>query len=251
MQLDMGVQIMNSPDVDKERLQELHDYLGDHVNYIYDTGMDIVEYRYCRGYVLWNIPCLDVGILKRMKALDNLNNHHEHFQKLMNERNFKGLFNSIDRVIAMKAYIHLFEDIPDEDKYSIFRKIYVNKEYNFDDLSLEFFESILSYRQYCEEWKRDMEFLRSKVKEDVIWIYRGEGTESTPSDYAFSWSLSQNVAKFFARRFSGGGTVLEGTLELKDVCDYIHSNNEEEILVIPGSVQNIEEIAVYKSTRNT
>ena len=83
---------------------------------------------------------------------------------------------------------------------------------------------------------------RKKLKgfPDVIPVYRGEGSESTPYTKAFSWTTEINTAYFFASRLGGERSrVVNGFVKKEDVLEYLADRNESEIIVFPDKVQDI------------
>ncbi|MEC0385646.1 hypothetical protein P8813_21565 [Bacillus velezensis] len=84
--------------------------------------------------------------------------------------------------------------------------------------------------------------LPSNVGSEVLTIYRGQGSKSTHYDEALSWTLSEEVAHFFANRFSDNGAVYRGKVKRENVKGYIE--REEEVLVFPESVFDIEKVQV-------
>lgn len=76
---------------------------------------------------------------------------------------------------------------------------------------------------------------------DLITVYRGEGDESTPYEQALSWSTNITAAYFFAAwRTPKHARLLKGTVRKEDALAYITDRNESELLVIPGTVQDVE-----------
>jgi len=76
----------------------------------------------------------------------------------------------------------------------------------------------------------------------MLTIYRGEGDLSTPIEDAMSWTLSKEVAMFFAKRFSSKGTCYKAKVYLQDIYDYLPERNEQEILVDFCSLENIKKL---------
>lgn len=90
-------------------------------------------------------------------------------------------------------------------------------------------------------------------KDGFITILRGQGSESTHSKKAMSWTTDMKTAKFFAYRFDNDGYVVKGKVHIDDVIfiydeeygeDYedYKGDPEKEILVVPGSVIDIKRI---------
>jgi len=74
-----------------------------------------------------------------------------------------------------------------------------------------------------------------KLNPDVtLTIYRGENVDSAKGDDAFSWTLDKKTAKFFADRFSkGSGRIIEKTIKVEEVIDYLDDRGESEVILFP------------------
>lgn len=69
-------------------------------------------------------------------------------------------------------------------------------------------------------------------------LYRGG---LRPTRYAISWTLSQEKAQWFARRFSTVGRVWTATLDDKArALGYFTGRNEQEVVVAPSSLSHVE-----------
>lgn len=81
---------------------------------------------------------------------------------------------------------------------------------------------------------------------DVLEVYRGEGSESTPVEAACSWTLDIRKAYFFASwRGSSGASVLTGRVEKSDIIEYVDDKGESEIIVLPGTVTDVTRTVCY------
>ncbi|MCM2535157.1 hypothetical protein NDK43_25945 [Neobacillus pocheonensis] len=154
---------------------------------------------------------------------------------------FAGVFQLLDKRLKMDVLKVFFQDIPIPERYGIFRIIYADMEYNFINIDQNFLIQCLHDRFKSVEHKKAIQQLKQTIHSDIITIYRGEGRESSPSDEAYSWTLSETVADYFANRFKPKGKVYEAKVRVEDVIDYITHRDEEEILVTPSCVRDVKE----------
>lgn len=72
---------------------------------------------------------------------------------------------------------------------------------------------------------------------DVITVYRGMGSASTPLERAYSWLRSQRVACFFATRFCGESYQMASAKVRKaDIVECYDEHGEREIIALPDAV---------------
>lgn len=72
---------------------------------------------------------------------------------------------------------------------------------------------------------------------EEITIYRGEGSASTPSDKAFSWTTSKKVALHFAVFYTGSQyRVITAKIKKADVVERFIERSEEELILLPSTV---------------
>ncbi|KRT87042.1 MULTISPECIES: hypothetical protein [Bacillus] len=158
----------------------------------------------------------------------------DYCKKLLNDRDFGRLLSINDKVIGFHLFELHYKKIPVDERKALFIDIYSRSEYGFSDLDKEMVEEVLRLPTPKEF------MLPPALDQAILTVYRGQGLKSTSYDEAFSWTLSEEVARFFANRFSGNGTVFKGKVKREDVVGYVE--REEEILVFPGSVFDIERI---------
>ena len=73
---------------------------------------------------------------------------------------------------------------------------------------------------------------------------RGEGDKSTSYTEAYSWTISKEIADFFAHRFDSDGIIYKAKVRQQDILDYINDRNEQEILVFPENVYEVKEYLI-------
>lgn len=73
---------------------------------------------------------------------------------------------------------------------------------------------------------------------DTITVYRGEGSQSTSTEQAISWTTDVNIAYRFAswRETDGSGRVITGTVKKSDVLEMLTDRNEAELLIFGTNV---------------
>ena len=128
--------------------------------------------------------------------------------------------------------------------YSIFFDAYITSDYGFRSISTEMFETIIASKpeDAKEKTKRQVEALP-----DLVTVYRGGNTNSTPFEQAWSWSPDINTANFFAaRRGNGPGYVAKGVVRKEAIIEaFLDDTSEPELIIRPGDVE-IQEVSVLK-----
>lgn len=78
---------------------------------------------------------------------------------------------------------------------------------------------------------------------DDITVYRGEGSKSTKTEQAISWTTDINIAYRFAswRETDGSGRIITGVVKKGDVKEALNDRNESELLIFGDDV-SIESI---------
>lgn len=74
----------------------------------------------------------------------------------------------------------------------------------------------------------------------VVMIYRGVGSEKYRD--GISWTLDKSKAEWFATRFTDDGIIYSAKVKSKDILYYISERGEEEIIVDPKKLMQIERI---------
>ena len=121
--------------------------------------------------------------------------------------------------------------------YSSFIELYMHNEYNFSQLSRDKLNKI--FQQTHD--RIGQKFIDSLS--DVVTIYRGEGDKSTPVDKALSWTLSKEVAMFFACKNSNtGASIYTAQIKREAILDYLDDRNENEILAFPEDVKILNKV---------
>ncbi|MBD5589371.1 hypothetical protein [Clostridium botulinum] len=198
----------------------------------YKVEGKLYKYCYLKGTVLIEIYDTSEEYFINFKVREQMKQREEIHKKCIENKEYIRLFCLIDKPYRLLFYEELFNDIPDEQKYKVFKNIYTSSEYGFNNLSREFLEEIFEYNEVDKNW----------FNEDVVAIYRGEGSLSTSYNEAYSWTIDTDVAIWFAKRFNDNGKVYKGYIKQDHILDYLADRNEKEVLVFPEDVFNVEQI---------
>lgn len=74
----------------------------------------------------------------------------------------------------------------------------------------------------------------------VVPIFRGVGSEKYRN--GISWTLAKSKAEWFATRFTDNGIVYSAKVKSKDILYYISERDEEEIIVDPKKLMQVERV---------
>ena len=122
--------------------------------------------------------------------------------------------------------------------YDLFIGFYTDSDYGFSNIDKDTINTIISSKTPNEKRSTTMKL---KKYPDTLTIYRGGNSASTDYTQAYSWTLDENTANFFAiRRGKGPAYIVKGEVSKKDVIEFIDGRNEEEILVDPSKVKVVE-----------
>ena len=75
--------------------------------------------------------------------------------------------------------------------------------------------------------------------EETITIYRGVTPSNAKNVRALSWTLDEEKAEWFAKRFGEEGNVYSAEIDKKDVYAYFGDRGESEVIVNPKGLRNI------------
>jgi len=210
---------------------ELMKYYGLDINDFYETKDKLYPYCYFKDFILIEIFDMSKKFFNDFRIVEMIKQRNELMHKFLLNKQYEKIFTFIDKPLRFMFYESLFDKIPDDQKYSIFKFVYTSSEYGFNQLSRDLLDKIFKYNTAPKEWFR----------KNVITIYRGEGDKSTSYTEACSWTISKEIADFFAHRFDSDGIIYKAKVRQQDILDYINDRNEQEILVFPENVYDVEE----------
>jgi hypothetical protein len=199
------------------------------INKFYEVDGKLYPYCYMDNTVYIEIFQISKDSFEFMHVKERINQVTKEHQECIKNKNFSKLFMLIDKPFRFEWYQKLFNDIPENQRYPIFKRIYSSSEYGFNNLDKDFVKDIFKNNTI------DKDLFES----DIITIYRGEAGKSTPYTKAYSWTTDLEVAKWFANRFDADGIVYQGKVKVNYILDY-NDNNESEVLVLSENVFDIK-----------
>jgi len=200
------------------------------INKFYQVEGKLHPYCYVGGTVYIEIYEISKQSFEAFQIKKRIEQTTQAHKKCFEENDYSYLFILIDKPLRFEWYKKLFDKIPDDQKYEVFIDIYSSSEYGFRNLD----------RTLVEEIFKDHTTDKELFDTDVIPIYRGEDSKSTPYKKAYSWTTNLETAKWFANRFSKNGKIYKGQVNVKDILDYLEGRSESEVLVFPENVFNVE-----------
>jgi hypothetical protein len=195
---------------------------------------------YYRDFVLIDIPAFNVKTLSAMYIAETIDLETIRLQSCLQKNDYPTFFSIVDPRIAVEAYLQLFHDIPDQDKYRLFWYTFSRSRLKLDDFSADFINSIQKYR--TEELRLPYD------EQGYIPVYRGHISNS-PVSQASSWTLDINTAIYFSRCYQVNGRVFKGKVHKNRVLANLKYRNEKEIICFPGSIEEIEEMKLLSFTQ--
>lgn len=141
------------------------------------------------------------------------------------------------RVSVLSKYIELSS--PGENLYALFLDFYRISDFGFSSLSENGLQKVFAGKS--QKQKQDTEKKLSSLP-DVVTIYRGEGSKSTPYEKSFSWTTSYKAACFFACRIPSleNSRIITAHVSKCDIIEYFPDDEEKEVLVPPAVVKDVK-----------
>lgn len=170
---------------------------------------------------------------------DIVKKRNQYIDDLLNEERYKDIISLCDGQFALLCYELIEHLIPIEDKYKCFMCAYNRADFNFEGASENIdVDAILDYKRLDEN---KINQLKEMCGEDLLTIYRAQGSRSTSLEKAISWTTSLAVAEKFAKyhNLAGDGVIYAAEVCLEDITDYITDRNEEEIIVSNYYLYNV------------
>lgn len=146
------------------------------------------------------------------------------------------------RVSVLSKYIELSNS--GEDLYVLFLDLYRTSDFGFSSLSENGLQKVFTGKS--QKQKQDTEKKLSSLP-DVVTIYRGEGSKSTPYEKSFSWTTSYKAACFFACRIPSleNSRIITAHVSKCDIIEYFPNDEEKEVLVPPAAVKDRKVDTLY------
>lgn len=146
------------------------------------------------------------------------------------------------RVSVLSKYIELSS--PGENLYALFLDFYRTSDFGFSALKEENLQKVFSGKS--QKQKQNTEKKLSSLP-DIVTIYRGEGSKSTPYEKSFSWTTSYKAACFFACRIPSleNSRIITAHINKSDIIEYFPDDEEKEVLVPPAAVKDRKVDTLY------
>lgn len=197
---------------------------------IYNKGLWLVE-----NYLNYDGFYPELAKSMKENEIRILKNYKDKHIKNLDNGGIDLFIFAIPRPLRMVFYQEIYNLIPDEDKYRLFRSIYIDQEFVFGDIPKTFLDEIFKLAP-----KNLPEYVINKQEKDgYLIIHRGGSSKSTPVKKAFSWTLDYDIAKWFATRFTTYGYIHTGKVHLSKIIDYIDDRGEQEVIVRFEDIQGI------------
>lgn len=188
---------------------------------------------------------LNMEMLKMTHADESIARHEKMFNDYLKAKNYESFFSRVDKKILIPTFIDMYDQIPDKTKYDVFTDLYVRSEYGFQTFPIEIIKDCFNKRKLSKDWKKRMSDLKKELElnpDGTVTIYRGSNMESAKADDAFSWTLDEKTAKFFADRFSKGtGRIDQKDINPSEIIDYLQDRGESEVILFPKKFGKINE----------
>lgn len=146
------------------------------------------------------------------------------------------------RVSVLSKYIELSS--PGENLYALFLDFYRTSDFGFSALKEDNLQKVFSGKS--QKQKQDTEKKLSSLP-DIVTIYRGEGSKSTPYEKSFSWTTSYKAACFFACRIPSvdNSRIITAHVNKSDIIEYFSRDEEKEVLISPAAINEVKIDTLY------
>ncbi|MCY8466501.1 hypothetical protein [Bacillus atrophaeus] len=197
--------------------------------------------RYCYWDELYYHPfmSLDTAILNmkmgKYSQAEHINKRITYVHSAYESKQWNEIIKFTDKKVLFHVYKKLRPLIPEEERTNVFLNIHVRSESGYD------IDLVRSVIDGPKDASYDMSNAQMKPKDGYYVIYRGSTPESTPVGEAFSWTLSKEIAEFFAGRFNSNGVVYQAKVHKDKVKAFIN-NKEQEVIAFPEDIIDIKEI---------
>lgn len=147
--------------------------------------------------------------------------------------------------MAIYDFERRYRKIPKEQVFSVWHRIYRRIDYGTNMWPPEVLDYVLSYAPRPAK-------LPDADADGLITIYRGMGELSQPPERAISWSSHPGNALWFAIRSGQEGRVAVARVKPEQIVFYFETfANENEVLVLPGTIQDYRFERMIPATADT
>lgn len=148
------------------------------------------------------------------------------------------------RLDAFREWV-MNNKVKDKDYWELLASIWIDTENYWQnrDTWLEVFGAHRRRQEFFMDRDERREY---EVLPDSVTVFRG--TSHLESKRGLSWTLDENKALWFAKRFAGDKEpwLVTGKVRKEDVIGLLNGRGESEIVVLPWCVEVIDEKGVWK-----
>ena len=173
----------------------------------------------------------------------------ENFDKLVSQ--WEGFIDKTDKVLGLfmgirKPYMlflfYVSENYLSEKDYAdMLSFVWVDSENPNGDVNVPISQSAEFFKKANKKYLMEPEDYEHYVNlPDEFTVYRGVAKGRVKD--GLSWTENLEKARWFANRWQSNGYIQKATVNKKDVLAYFNTRDEDEIVVSPKDLQNIEVI---------
>lgn len=219
-------------------IQKIEEAGGDRKNLLVtDAQMNNIYYAETNNGVYIEVFPFVPEYLEMIRFKDCLRVRREEQKKLISKGEYEVYYFYIANAMKIYDFEKNYKDFPEDRVSNIWADIYMQLDYGFSAWNPEVIQYVMA---------------RSKRKpgKNLVRIYRGEGTKSTPVKKAYSWTTNINIALWFAC-MGQGMRVWQADVKQEDIAFFISGRDEDEVVVAPKKIQNLKSLDMYEADRDT
>lgn len=231
----------NPSDLTYEEIAENLEGFGFSVEHIYESPKGLYPYWFAKDFLFVPLSSLDNRFLALPYTKEKIDIEVDRLRRLFDSQEYEEFFTMLTAQFTFDVFFSELEQIPKEQRYKLFRTLYVRNDYGFQDIKQETLFELFSLQQ-----DRGFEKTLPVDEKGYVTIYRGMQEQSAPPDRAYSWTTNESVAKRFAMRFESlHSSMYQAKVHMSDVVDYIQSRKEEEVLVLPDRLVEVKNLGYH------
>jgi hypothetical protein len=215
-----------------ETPEELDDELAEHLEYNESLGLMLRHpLLYCVPYSEhWN------GMLNR-----SLQQKKEQLARALRQKNWNQFVFLYEKPYRINAFADICWRMGDTRYWPLLASIWTNSEnlHQNEGLWIDCLTAQRRYRSHMMD-AAERATLRLYPPRDIP-IYRGFSVDGR--EEGLSWTVNRVTAKFFAGRFAQDGDtprIASGTVSRRHVIAYLSGRSEDEFIVLPHNVRDME-----------
>lgn len=161
----------------------------------------------------------------------------QRFNEIYRKGDYRSLFLLVPESYRIEFFCKTIENIPEKNRYETFLNCYSFSDFGSEFLDSKILKCLMELKTDIQK-KKTKEILDTISNTDILHIYRGIGSKS--NIYGYSYSLSPNIARFFAFRYSNNDaytTIMEADIKKSDIIEFIEAENE--IITLPDNLKNV------------